>query len=229
MVAIFQISGRPEFNTSITDSYCSLIERCWSQDPKDRPSFEEIVNELKTDSGYIILSKVEFQLIWKNQQSIVKWPPIKVMHWQCIIMESNFQLVKALIWTKRKLSNTPKWEYNYPYINYNGDEVDPINKKESFKYYKMAADNGDLTSMFHYALMNYKGEVEPVNIKESLKYFRMAADKGNADSMRNYAVINYNGEGVPVNFKEAASYYKMAADRGNVKLMCKYAYMRFKR
>lgn len=30
------------------DAYVSLLERCWAQDVSERPSFEEIKNELRT-------------------------------------------------------------------------------------------------------------------------------------------------------------------------------------
>ena len=34
---------------NISDAYWELIQRCWSQDPEERPTFEEIVEELKDD------------------------------------------------------------------------------------------------------------------------------------------------------------------------------------
>ena len=37
----------------IPEAYRSLIERCWSQQPEDRPSFDEIVLELKTNPRFI--------------------------------------------------------------------------------------------------------------------------------------------------------------------------------
>lgn len=41
---------RPSFEGTkpVEKAYCDLIERCWSQEPKDRPTFNEIVEELKT-------------------------------------------------------------------------------------------------------------------------------------------------------------------------------------
>ncbi|KAK8836698.1 hypothetical protein M9Y10_037635 [Tritrichomonas musculus] len=45
---------RPKFDAPIHKAYKNLIERCWSQDPKMRPTFDQIVNELKTNSEFII-------------------------------------------------------------------------------------------------------------------------------------------------------------------------------
>ncbi|KAK8854434.1 hypothetical protein M9Y10_016996 [Tritrichomonas musculus] len=44
---------RPKLTTPILDCYRNLIERCWSQDPNKRPSFDEIVTELKTNRDFI--------------------------------------------------------------------------------------------------------------------------------------------------------------------------------
>lgn len=54
---------RPEFNASIPDSYRKLIEKCWSQNPKMRPTFDEIVTELKTNPDFITdkINKEEYQ------------------------------------------------------------------------------------------------------------------------------------------------------------------------
>ena len=41
--------NRPSFDESIPDCYRCLIESCWSQDPSERPTFEEIVEILKSD------------------------------------------------------------------------------------------------------------------------------------------------------------------------------------
>ena len=44
---------RPNISEKVPKSYRDLIEKCWSQDPTKRPSFDEIVHSLKTDSGFI--------------------------------------------------------------------------------------------------------------------------------------------------------------------------------
>lgn len=43
---------RPIFDTNIQDKMKELIEKCWSQDPKDRPSFDDVFEKLSTDFSY---------------------------------------------------------------------------------------------------------------------------------------------------------------------------------
>ena len=53
---------RPTIPITIPNIYRELIERCWSQNPKDRPTFEEILQTLKTNPEFITESvdKEEF-------------------------------------------------------------------------------------------------------------------------------------------------------------------------
>lgn len=44
---------RPIFNVEIPQAYKYLIFRCWSQEPESRPTFDQILNELRTDRKYI--------------------------------------------------------------------------------------------------------------------------------------------------------------------------------
>ena len=44
---------RPEIKKSIPNSYRYLIEKCWSQNANDRPTFDQIVTNLKTDPQFI--------------------------------------------------------------------------------------------------------------------------------------------------------------------------------
>ena len=44
---------RPDISIEVPPSYRDLIERCWSQEPSERPTFDEIVEELKTKDDFI--------------------------------------------------------------------------------------------------------------------------------------------------------------------------------
>ena len=43
---------RPKFEYNINDNMKDLIEKCWSQDPKDRPSFDEIFEMLSSNFSF---------------------------------------------------------------------------------------------------------------------------------------------------------------------------------
>lgn len=51
---------RPKFDKTIPDFYKELIEKCWSEEPDDRPSFDEIVEILKKPDESFFNSKDEF-------------------------------------------------------------------------------------------------------------------------------------------------------------------------
>lgn len=44
---------RPIIRTPIPKAYHNLIERCWDENPSKRPSFEEIITELRTNPEFI--------------------------------------------------------------------------------------------------------------------------------------------------------------------------------
>lgn len=54
---------RPEFKCPIPDVYKQLIEKCWADDPNERPNFSTIVKELKTNPDFITekVNKTEFR------------------------------------------------------------------------------------------------------------------------------------------------------------------------
>ena len=46
-------SGRLALSFEVAPCYIELIESCWSQNPKDRTSFDQIVYVLKNDSRFL--------------------------------------------------------------------------------------------------------------------------------------------------------------------------------
>ena len=45
--------NRPKIPSFVSNFYRQLIEKCWSQDPNERPSFDEIVDHLKNNVNFI--------------------------------------------------------------------------------------------------------------------------------------------------------------------------------
>ena len=85
--------NRPSFNTEIPSSYKKLIEECWNQDPSKRPTFEEIVNKLQTDSGFIT-EGVNKELFYKYIQFVNDGKEIQnfTTNNECIL-NSHFDLI----------------------------------------------------------------------------------------------------------------------------------------
>lgn len=54
---------RPDFKYEIPDCYQQLIKKCWSQNPDERPTFEDIVNELKNNHDFITNSVEEDEFL----------------------------------------------------------------------------------------------------------------------------------------------------------------------
>ena len=52
-ISAIESGMRPEINDDVPKAYRELIEGCWSQIPEDRPTFEEIVDDLRNNPGYI--------------------------------------------------------------------------------------------------------------------------------------------------------------------------------
>ena len=53
---------RPEFSKPVPEAYEDLMQRCWSPMPSNRPTFDEILNELRTNREFITdeVDKVEY-------------------------------------------------------------------------------------------------------------------------------------------------------------------------
>lgn len=85
-----------------------------------------------------------------------------------------------------------------------GDGVE-ASQADAARYYKMAADKGNASSMYNYEHLLRNGEGVKTNKKEAIRYYKMS--KGNDEAIR----------------------YKMSADKGNVKAKSKLAEISSKR
>ena len=99
-----------------------------------------------------------------------------------------------------------------------GDGVE-VDNEEAKRYFKMAADKGNVQAMYNYGMMLSK---EHRN-EEAATYVKMAADEGEASALNSYGVMLDTGEGVPFDKEESARYIKMAADQNLPKAMYNYA------
>ena len=59
LIEVVKNKKRPQFVYPIPNCYKNLIEDCWAHNPDDRPSFDEIVQRLRSDSKFIEEASVD--------------------------------------------------------------------------------------------------------------------------------------------------------------------------
>lgn len=184
---------RPKIDDYVPLSYKNLIERCWDQDPKKRPSFDQIVEELKTDEDFItefVEQEDFFDYVEYIENSKTDFDSTKN-----IIQIDKFVHRQTVTFKKISISQLKT------------SQKEIKDASERARNFKMEANNGNTIAMYNYAVILIKGEGIPVDKIEAARYFKMAADNGHVISMSMYADMQSRGDGVPVNKIEAAHYY----------------------
>ena len=106
----------------------------------------------------------------------------------------------------RALANA-KAKYN----EYKVDTV-PIDYKEAFKWYKMAADGGDANYQMEIADMYLDGKGVDKNIAEAIKWYKKAADNGSASYQVLLGDKYANGSFGKVDIPKALQFYEKASN-----------------
>ena len=86
------------------------------------------------------------------------------------------------------------------------------NETEAFKYYTLAADNGNVTSMYRTGLCYYNG----VGVKQ---WLLKAAEKNNDKAQFELGNAYLTGNGVEENDDIAMEWFEKAAENGNEKAL----------
>lgn len=149
---------RPNLSNINIEPLKQLLTKCWALKTEDRPTFSEIIEEMKTTRFiesmnvakkdvdlYFSLNKSNQSIETKKQES-----------------ESNLPL-NSIEELKRSADNgNVQSMYNYAGKLEVGDGVS-VNKTTAAFYFKMAADKEHVGAMVCYMKMLYKGEEIAVN------------------------------------------------------------------
>lgn len=103
-------------------------------------------------------------------------------------------------------------EYSAEYMSQLGYEA--YNKQQyadAVKWFRLAADQGEVYAQYNLALCYEQGKGVPVNYDAAVKWYRKAAQQEHADAQYNLGACYENGEGVPMNYDEAVKWYRKAA------------------
>jgi TPR repeat protein len=86
---------------------------------------------------------------------------------------------------------------------------------DAAKWYRKAANAGDVRAQHYLGLCYYKGAGVPQEYAEAVKWVRKAADAGSAEAQKNLGILYYKGEAMPQDYIEAAKWFRKAANAGN--------------
>jgi TPR repeat protein len=91
----------------------------------------------------------------------------------------------------------------------------PRNDDQAFKWYHMAAEQGDAEAENNVGVMCRMGEGVGRNKEEAVAWFRKAAHQKNSKAMFNLGAAYYNGDGVLVDDVASAAWFLIAQASGN--------------
>ena len=84
---------------------------------------------------------------------------------------------------------------------------------EAVKWYRLAAQQGDVSAQFNVGVMYGMGQGVVRDYAEAAKWTRLAAEQGNASAQYNLGVTYNNGQGVLQDYAEAVKWYRLAAQQ----------------
>jgi TPR repeat protein len=93
----------------------------------------------------------------------------------------------------------------------------PQDYSQAEKWFRLAAEVGNIQAMLCLGNMFYFGRERIENYSEALSWYSKAAEKGNAEAEFRLAIMYSCGQGVPQNWSEAASWCLKAAEQGHPK------------
>ena len=227
---------RPEFKKKIPESFKNLITSCWSQLPKDRPTFDQIIEQLKNDPSFIFegvvredyLSYIEFieksKISFDSNKKIIHLSDIvnnKSKTYQKVSINTNKKIKKELkkivevdkIQEEEKITESePKTTNKLKFVsNSTFNSLDEINQK-----LVLDAENGDERSILTVAENFIEGINEfPKETETGSKYYEYCISLKNVEAMEKYGILLYQGEKVPKNENKAIEILSEAAEEHN--------------
>lgn len=217
------IYARPPLLKSMSDSYKTLIERLWQEDPKERPTFREIVEalgnpeffpEFVTDPVFIEYQKKvapEFVTGVEPETPQEEDVPVPV--------DPTAELKELAD------SGDPVAQMMYGDLLMSGDNGVEPDCATALQYYQASADQGHITAMV--TLGNYYVKLGTwESFGKAAEYFTTATNSGDAVAQDALGTLYRYGLGVPRDETKAAHLFWQAATSGNnAEAHCHYGEM----
>ncbi|KAF9163386.1 copper transport protein ctr1 [Actinomortierella ambigua] len=206
--------------------YRQWVERCWAQDPCDRPNAGSVIlvhdksteESTDTDGSFLDLGSSETGLANAHSRSDGEFN-------QDAIFDNHEEYVGSLPQTDDDVvtyfcTAAVKAEDTYAqlflgWIYCHGRGIGK-SERDSFWWYRKAANGGDVVAQILLARMYEHGqEIVSRNASKAATWYRRAADGGSAEAQLALGKMYTDGYGVKEDTSEAVRWYEKAAEQGH--------------
>ena len=220
---------RPPLECIKYEDQKELLEKCWSDNPDKRFSFDDIYKFLQNHPN-ILHTPINGEELQRYLLDINCHQPNETnMSHELYSKGYKFYLEKQYskcieYYLKSIQLKNSNAMYSYAIMLREG-KVIKRNYSEAIKYLKMSIELGNSKAMNAYGTMLEKGEGIELDYSEAIKYYKKSIELGNSNAMNNYANMLCNGKGIERNYSEAIKYLKKSIALGNSFAMNYYGNM----
>ncbi|GBC21969.2 kinase-like domain-containing protein [Rhizophagus irregularis DAOM 181602=DAOM 197198] len=200
-------------NTSI--DYIKIYTDCWNIEPDNRPTINQVVDELKViiTKENIIIKDFHLYNDTNNVQSLNdhQLPNLNISE----RIGVNVSEHKAFeLYQKAADLGNPFGINDLGYCYKNGIGTD-IDKKKAFELYQKLAELGNSMGIYNLGDCYEEGIGTDVDKKKAFELYQKAADLGNSFGINNLGHFYEKGIGTDIDKKKAFELYQKPADLGN--------------
>lgn len=215
---------RPEIPDTCPPFYAEIIQKCWEQDPQDRPTFEQIYRHILDDTEFmgdtnIPQYKAYIDKVMNTDNTItVKslGDPYKA---GLAYMEHGEYENACTEFERAAQSNNIDACYSLGKLIIDR-KVTKYDQFTGIKFLKKAADGGHPEAQYECGLALYKGEIVNSNKVMAAEYFIQAAKSYIAGAILMLSRMLIDGDGVEKNQAKSKKLLTMMADKKNME--CAY-------
>ena len=216
---------RPKIPFSIGKSYQNLIEKCWSQNPADRPTFEEIVEHLKNDPGFIT-EDIDAGDFYKYVDYIDEYQATfdsdkKVVNISDFI-ECNNKTFQSVRIDHELMKIIEQEDFESPLLSklheqelYPSEEFVKLNEKCQ-NLVREAEKSSE--KQFLVGKKIFEGDEFPQNVEIGIRYLKKAISEGSIESSIYYSRLLIEGKVVPRDLDKAKKYLEKYAESKNTNI-----------
>ncbi|KAG0223729.1 copper transport protein ctr1 [Actinomortierella wolfii] len=229
---------REEIPDDTPSEYRMWIERCWHQDPLQRPRASEVilvedavkVPLFENSKSFVSLSSSMYESIrnrladcgYDKGKGVEQSSPEAIKWYRKAAEEGSAEAQFCLGLMRSAEQGESGAQINLGMMYEFGLGVEQ-SCTEAVEWYRKAAEQGDAKAEYYLGIAYELGQGIEEDLVEAASWYRKSAEHGNPDGQRSLGLMYDDGRGVERNDTEAVAWYRRAAEQGNAKAQYRLA------